>query len=178
LRERFGRRVRKSAHPHAATAIGLAIAASGSSRQQIHDRFTRNFGVWREWETGRSIAFDPIFAKDTPLPGPSDPPLVHVRRYRPIHNIGHFRYLECSSIGSDGRPAGDVTPWDAIQFPLDPALASRDDLGGQRVTLWPEGTEQIIEEQYACDANGMIEVTICNHSAGYQRRFQLRGSSV
>ena len=176
LRERFGRRVRKSAHPHAATAIGLAIAASGSNRQQIHDRFTRNFGVWREWETGRRVAFDPIFTKDTPLPAPSDPPLVHVRRYCPVHNIGHFRYLECSGVGSDGQPQGDVTPWDAIQFPLDPALARHANLDGHAVKPWPEGSQQIIEEHYACDANGMIEVTICNQSAGYQRRFQLRGS--
>lgn len=175
LREQFGRRVRKSAHPHAATAIGLAIAASGSNRQQINDRFTRNFGVWREWETGRSVAFDPIFTKDTPLPGPSEPPLVHVRRYRPVHNIGHFRYLECSGVGTDGQPQGDVTPWDAIQFPLDPELARHDSLAGQTIKPWPEGSQQIIEEHYACDANGVIEVTICNQSAGYQRRFQLRG---
>jgi len=175
LRERFGRRVRKSAHPHAATAIGLAIAATGKARQQVRDRFTRNFGVWREWETGRTVAFDPIFAKDTPLPGPSEPPLVHVRRYCPVHNIGLFRYLECSGIGNDGRPVGDVTPWDTIQFPLDPKLAALDSLDDQAVLPCPDGSQQIIEEQYACDANGMIEVTIRNHSAGYQRSYRLRG---
>jgi len=178
LRERFGRRVRKSAQPHAATAIGLAIAASGNARQRVHDRFSRNFGVWREWETGRGIAFDPIFAKDTPLPDPSGPPLLQVRRYCPVHNIGHFRYLECSAIGNDGRPTGDLTPWDAIQFPLDPALATREDLNRETVQAWPEGRDQVVEEQYACDANGMIEVTIRNHSGGYERRFRLRDGTA
>lgn len=177
LRERFGRRVRKSAHPHAATAIGLAVAADGSGPTDIRERFTRNFGVWREQETGRRISFDPIFIKDTPLPGPQDPPLVHVRRYCPVHDIGRFRYLECSEIAADGRPVGDLTPWDEVIFPLDPALAGRDDLAGRAVSRWPEGNRQVIEEQYACDSTGVIRVTISNRSAGYQRRYRLRAAA-
>lgn len=177
LRERFGRRIRKSAHPHAATAIGLAIAADGTGPTAIQERFTRNFGVWREQETGQRVSFDPIFTKDTPLPGPEDPPLVTVRRYCPVHDIGRFRYLECSGIADDGRPIGDLTPWDEISFPLKPELAEHSDLDQQTVSQWPEGIAQVIEEHYACDCNGMIQVTIHNRSAGYERHYRLRGTA-
>src|SRR5262249_31153943 len=87
LRERFGRRVRKSVYAHAATAIGLAIAADLRSELQIERAFTRSFGVWREAESGRAASFDTLFAKGSAMPARS------VRRYQPAHNIGHFRYL-------------------------------------------------------------------------------------
>ena len=177
LRERFGRRIRRSAHPHAATAIGLAVTADGKVPQRIQERFTRNFGVWRERDQGNGVVFDPIFTRDTPLPGPGDPPLIHLRRYCPVHNIGHFRYLECAGIGSDGRPSGDLRPWDEIHFPMDPALAERDDLAQVAVTHSADAGGQVIEEEYACDGSGMIQVTIHNHSAGYRRSFQLRGGA-
>ena len=50
------------------------------------------------------------------------------RRYRAAHNIGHFRFVECSRL-TDGRPDGDVTPYDPVFFPFDPDLHDEDDLG-------------------------------------------------
>ncbi|MDW8354303.1 MAG: Hsp70 family protein, partial [Bryobacterales bacterium] len=94
LRERFERRVKRSAHARSATAIGLAIQADASAGYRLRDRFTRNFGVWREAEDGARISFDILFPKGQSLPGPSENPVRISRRYRPVHNIGHFRYLE------------------------------------------------------------------------------------
>ena len=67
-------------------------------------RFTRHFGVWREAEGGRDVVFDSLFPKGTVLPGPGEPPLTLDRSYKPVHNVGHFRYLECSQRASDGSP--------------------------------------------------------------------------
>jgi molecular chaperone DnaK (HSP70) len=174
MRERYGRRVRKSAYPYAATAIGLAVAADVANPIEVRERFTRHFGVWREAETGTQIVFDPIFPKDTPLPSPTEPPLVHTRRYMPRHNVAHFRYLECSQVNPTGQPAGDITPWDDVLFPLDPALSAEKQL--ERVAVERTGgvADQVIEERYACDARGVIQVTIANQSAGYERTFWLR----
>jgi molecular chaperone DnaK (HSP70) len=44
LREEYGRRIRKSPYPRAATAIGLAIAADEMAGFTVQDRFTRHFG--------------------------------------------------------------------------------------------------------------------------------------
>ena len=76
LRERYGRKVRTSPYPHAATAIGLAIAADQAAGYQLRERFTRHFGVWREAEAGRAVAFDVVFAKDSRLPAPGEGPLT------------------------------------------------------------------------------------------------------
>jgi molecular chaperone DnaK (HSP70) len=61
LRERHGRRVRRSPFPYSATAIGLAIAADVERGQVLHERFTRCFGVWREGEFGRQGFSIPSF---------------------------------------------------------------------------------------------------------------------
>ncbi len=92
LREVFGRRVKRSAYTRSATAIGLAIQADAQSGYVLRDKFTRHFGVWREADQGRTVIFDPLFSKGTPLPAPGEPPLVQSRQYTPVHNIGHFRY--------------------------------------------------------------------------------------
>ena len=160
LREIFGRRVRRSAYTRAATAIGLAIQADATAGYVLRDKFTRHFGVWREAEGGRHIVFDPLFTKGTPLPGPSDPPLLNSRRYLPVHNIGHFRYLECSHLTEDGRPAGDITIWDDIRFPFDPALRNECHAGpGSGCPFEPRAPREA-EESYSCDRSGAVTVTI------------------
>jgi len=180
LRERYGRQVRRSPYPHAATAIGLAIAADAKAGYRLRERFTRHFGVWREHDDGRSISFDTLFAKDTPLPAPGEDPLVRKRHYRPTHNIGHFRYLECSRLNLHGQPQGDIATWDEIHFPFDPQLQhGADTAAGNELRRVPIERgyhfQNVIEETYSCDALGLLEVEIADLTTGYRRRCRLRG---
>lgn len=174
LREHYGSRVHKSPYPHAAAAIGLAIAADTEAGYVLKERFTRHFGVWRETDGGKVIAFDPIFPKDTLLPAADDPSLMRTLRYQPAHNIGHFRYVECSELKAESQPYCETMPWDEIFFPFDPALCHDARLERIPVVRMPGVHDQIIEELYSCDAHGIIEVTIANRTAGYQRSYRLR----
>jgi molecular chaperone DnaK (HSP70) len=174
LRQLHGRKVRKSPYPHAATAIGLAILADSAAGYGLLEHFTRHFGVWREVEDGRQVSFDVLFEKMTPLPAGSEEKIIRSRRYCPAHNIGHFRYLECGHTGVHGHPSGDITPWDEIFFPFDPSLESEGNLAQtpiERVDL----SNQLIEERYICDSNGIIETTIINHTTSHSRSYRLRG---
>lgn len=178
LREEFGRRVRRSPYTRSATAIGLAIQADTQAGYLLRERFTRNFGVWREADYGNNVVFDPLFVKGTPLPVAGEPPHAVSRRYMAVHNVGHFRYLECSHTTEDGRPAGEVMIWDEIRFPFDPGLQGHPDLSGVGV-LRTEGSEpQEVEESYSVDSGGAVTVTISNLSAGYQRSYRLGRWSV
>jgi molecular chaperone DnaK (HSP70) len=173
LREVFGRRVRRSAYTRAATAIGLAIQGDATAGYVLKDKFTRHFGVWREAEAGRQVVFDPLFTKGTLLPGPSDPPLLNSRRYAPVHNVGHFRYLECSQMTEEGRPSGDITIWDDIRFPFDPELRNHAELDGVPVVHLNHGETREAEESYSCDPSGAVTVTIANLLDGYHRSYRL-----
>ncbi|SPF36983.1 Hsp70 heat shock protein [Candidatus Sulfopaludibacter sp. SbA4] len=173
LKETFGRAVRRSAYMRSATAIGLAISADASSGYVLRDRFARHFGVWREADHGRDVAFDLLFPRGLELPRRGAPPLRVVRSYRPIHNIGHFRYVEAARIGADGQPSGDLTLWDDIQFPFDPALRGSADLTLIDVSRKGAGSGCEVEEEYSCDASGIVKVTIWNRSAAYSREYTL-----
>jgi hypothetical protein len=172
LRERFGaHRVRRSPHPFAATAIGLANFLDDDAGYTLSDCLSRHFGVWREAAAGQEVSFDPIFERDTRLPRVDEPPLVAVRRYRPAHNMGHFRYVECGRLRA-GTPDGHVTPWDEIRFPFDRGLRERGDLAGVPVWRLP-GEGPLIEERYACTAAGMFEVTLTALDDGWSRRYTI-----
>jgi molecular chaperone DnaK (HSP70) len=173
LREVFGRRVKHSAYTRSATALGLAIQADAQAGYVLRDKFTRHFGVWREAEAGRTVVFDPLFSKGTQLPAVGEPPLVQSRHYTPVHNIGHFRYLECSRLTDEGCPAGDITVWDDIRFPFDPALRNNSDLSRVPVARLEQGLGRQVEESYSCDADGTVKVTIANLSEGYSRSYRL-----
>ncbi len=176
LRERYGRQVRKSPYPHAATAIGLAIAADSDAGYTLRERFTRHFGVWREREAGRSVELDVLFEKDTLLPANGTARLERKRSYRPAHNVGHFRFIESGRLSPEREPRGDLTPWDDIYFPFDPALEGETELAGVAVERANFG-EHLIEENYTCDASGIIEVDITNRTTGHRRTYRLRGGS-
>jgi len=177
-RERYGRRLRRSPYPRAATAIGLAIAADEMSGYTLEDQFTRHFGVWREADGGENISFDPIFTKGTSLPPRGQPFLVRSLKYRPAHNIGHFRYIECSQIDSRGLPTGDITAWDEIHFPFDPEFTRMDDVGRIPIRrLDPHGAAIEAEEIYTCDRQGMVKATLINHATGLRRSYRLRRGS-
>ncbi|BBY41631.1 molecular chaperone [Mycobacterium mantenii] len=171
LRGAFGeKRVKRSPHPFAATAIGLAVFLDKESGFALSERFSRNFGVFREAEAGAGVVFDPIVCKDVSLPADGQSPLVVKRRYRAAHNIGHFRFVECSRL-VNGRPDGDVTPYDPVLFPFDPALYDRDDLGRQPVGRWTDGPD--VEERYVIAPSGAVEVTLTTRSSGFERTFRL-----
>ncbi|MBV8866280.1 MAG: Hsp70 family protein, partial [Acidobacteriaceae bacterium] len=173
LRERFGRRVRRSAYTRSATAIGLAIQAGQPDAYKLSERLARYFGVWREAERGSLIVFDPLFEKGAPLPAPGEPTLTIRRSYSPVHNIGHFRFLECTHRTPDGVPTGEVTLWDEIWFPFDPDLQDSAEVSNTPVKSSPDAATQRIEELYECDAGGAITVTVANQSSGYSRAYRL-----
>jgi hypothetical protein len=177
LREKFGQgRVRRSPHPFAATAIGLANFLDEDAGYELSDALTRHFGVWREAALGQEVAFDAIFNKDTRLPRMDEPPLEAVRRYRPAHNLGHYRFVECGKL-REGRPDGNLAPWDEIRFPFDPALRGRGDLADVAVRrLDGEGPE--IEERYHCTAAGTFEVTLAVLDDGFSRTFRIARQSA
>jgi len=172
LRERFGeRRVRRSPYPFAATAIGLAAFLDEESGFTLTERLTRHFGVFREAERGGNVSFDLIFPEGTALPGPGEPPLVAVRRYCAVHNVGHLRFLECTRM-NEGRPDGDVTPWEEILFPYERGLRDLPSLEEVRVLRTERGPE--VEETYVCGPEGAIAVTVAIPSEGFSRTFALR----
>ena len=173
LRETFGRRVRRSAYMRSATAIGLAIRAASEDDRVLRDRFTRNFGVWRESDGGANVVFDVIFPRGIPLPRRGEQPLRVVRGYHPAHNIGHFRYLECSHLDPGQQPQGDISNWDEVRVAYDPSLRGRDDLGSVGVQRgWPRG-DVWVEEEYTCEANGGVKVRISDKMSGFSSEFRL-----
>jgi len=173
LREEFGRKVKRSEYTRSATAIGLAIQADATSGYSLREMFTRTFGVWREGDDGRRMIFDPIFPRATRLPGAGEPPLSVHRIYTPVHNVGDFRYLEASHVSGDGQLSGDIAVWDEILFPFDPELAEARALEQLAVDRSPRAAIQKIEEHYACDAAGVVTVTIRNLTAHYGREYKL-----
>jgi molecular chaperone DnaK (HSP70) len=170
LRARLGRKVQLAASPHAATAVGLAVAADEDAAVFVQEAVTRHFGVWREAALGREKIFDPIFGKDDARA--DDGELVVRRRYRPRHTVGHLRFLECSALDPDGGPAGDLTPWQEILFPYDPALRDRDDLAPVVGTA-PGALSEEIEETYRYTPSGEVTVRIANLTRGYERTYEL-----
>lgn len=178
LRSTFGeKRVKRSPHPFAATAIGLAVFLDKESGFALSERFSRHFGVFREAEAGAGVVFDPIVGKDVSLPADGQTPLIVRRTYQAAHNIGHFRFVECSRL-VNGRPDGDVTPYDPVLFPFDPALYDRDDLGRQPVGRCTNGPD--VEERYVVAPSGAVEVTLTTHPGGFMRTYRLerRAASV
>ena len=74
LRKSFGeKRVKRSPHPFAATAIGLAAFLDKEAGFALSDRFSRHFGVFREAHSGEDVVFDPILPKDLSLPPVASP---------------------------------------------------------------------------------------------------------
>lgn len=173
LKEQYGRKVKRSAYMRAATAIGLAIHADQQSGYTLRERFHQYFGVWREADQGRRIVFDPIFEKGRELPGAKQPALLVERRYKPVHNVGHFRFLESTRIAADHQPAGEITYWDEILFPFDPALEQHPGLQAVAVGHNERAHHCSIVERYRCDSNGRVSVEIENVSTGYSRLYPL-----
>ena len=175
LRETFGRKVRRSAYMRSASAIGLAIRAE-TAADALRDRFNQNFGIWREADSGGTIVFDLIFARGLALPAAGQPPLHAEREYQPAHNIGHFRYLECSRLDESGQPTGEITNWEQILFPFDPALQDGRDVSALPVQMLFNPRGITIREEYTCDAKGKLKARITAAPSGYSREFSIAQS--
>jgi hypothetical protein len=166
LRERFGQhRVHRSPHPFGACAIGLSILVAEAGKRTLSERLTRHFGVFREADAGQDVACDLLLPRDTVLPGPGDPALEVHRRYRAVHNVGHFRFFECARVDC-GRPEGNVALWDELRFPFDAALRGRADLASVPVVRTPVGPE--LEEVVRAFPSGEVEVELRVLGDGYR----------
>jgi molecular chaperone DnaK len=171
LRNAFDeKRVKRSLHPFAATAIGLAAFLDREAGFALSERLSRHFGVFREARAGEDVYFDPIVPKGAELPTAGQPPFVVTRTYRAAHNIGHFRFVECSRL-RDGRPDGDVTPYDSVFFPFDPALDDDRDLPRRPVHRRDDGPD--VEERYVITSGGAVEVTLTTRPERLSRTFRL-----
>jgi molecular chaperone DnaK (HSP70) len=164
------KRVKRSLHPFAATAIGLAVFLDKEAGFVLSERLSRHFGVFREALAGEDVCFDPIVPKGAQLPTAGQPPFVVTRTYRAAHNIGHFRFVECSRL-RDGRPDGDVTPYEPVFFPFDPDLDDDDDLQRRPVRRSDSGPD--VEERYVVTPGGAVEVTLTTRPAHLSRTFRL-----
>lgn len=164
LRSRFGRRVHRSPHTAASTAIGLAIGADPEAAYTVREQLSRGVGVFREREAGSFISFDTLLEPNTEL-SPSET-LTIKRRYRAAHNIGYFRFVEYSSFDEAGVPRGDLQPYGEVIVPFDRALRHSDiDLSAIPVVRTEDGP--LIEESYIVDENGMVTVQITDLDAAY-----------
>ena len=159
----------------AATAIGLAIALDDGGRLQLSDALHPPLRRLARGGAGARDRLRPALRQGhAAARATAEPPLTRVRRYRPAHNLGHYRFVECGGLARRAEPDGDLTPWDEIHFPFDPALEGEADLKGVPVARAPLG-EGVVEEIYSCDRNGIIAVEIVNHATGARRSYRLRG---
>mgnify|MGYP000324006403 CR=1 FL=1 len=165
LRERFGRRVKRSAYASASIAVGLALALDGQA-PDVDETLSRAFGVFREWSGGDDIVFDALLSPERRRDGEA-----LVRRYRPVHNVGHLRFVECDHLTAAGEPEGCVTPFAQVHFPYDPSLQGAD---LAQVAVERTGRGPIIEERYEIDAHGLVHLKITNLDTGFAQEHALR----
>ncbi len=170
LRTANPRKVAVALQPHAATSVGLAVAADPESGVFVREATTRHFGVWREAEDGSDKVFDPIVAKDQ-IPESGDCVVLR-REYHPAHRVGHLRFLECTELTEGGEPAGDLTPLDEVLFPYDPSCGDCD-LREAAAERTRDITSDEVVETYTFGTNGSISVAIENLTRGYARSYEL-----
>lgn len=170
LRSMYKRKIQLAMQPHAATAVGLAVASDPQANLLIREASTWLFGVWREQTFGKLKHFDQLLGKDSEPDSLGQ--VVAQRRYVAHHNIGHLRFVECTAIDPQGEPAGDLIPWHDVYFPYDAELAQHPRLEEAEIRRSAEGFAEI-EETYVYRADGVIDVTITNLSHGYERRYSL-----
>jgi molecular chaperone DnaK (HSP70) len=173
LREAFGRKVKRSAYMRSATAIGLAIRAAEHEGAILREQFTQNFGVWREADSGRNVVFDVMFPRGSKLPVKGQEPLRIVRTYRPVHDVGHFRYLECSHLDAANQPQGEISNWDEVRVPFDPQLRGSETFPAEAERRFAPGEGPLVEEEYTCDSSGQLKVRISDKSTDFAQEFRL-----
>jgi len=157
--------------PFRSVAMGAAIAAT--DRVTVRDVFARHFGLIRLSDHGRREHFATIFPAGTAMPRRGEAPLEKVAWYHPMHTVGHLRYLECTTIGDDGLPAGDVRAWSDILFPYDPAEPLSACLPSGAIEPTDRFADQAVCEVYRCDADGVITVELRRPGARDARCYEI-----
>ena len=75
------------------------------------------------------------------MPGKGDAPVIR-RVYRPMHNVGRYRFVECAALDATGVPLGDITAYGDVLFPFDSGQArGGSDLPGVPVRRKQYGSE-------------------------------------
>ena len=166
-----GCRIVLSDKPFRSVAMGAALCAV--DRVSYRDVFARHFGLIRLRDHGRAETFDTIFPAGTPIPRKGEAPLEKAAWYHPAHNIGYLRYLECSAVGGDGLPAGDMRAWSDILFPYDPSHSLSDRLSLADVTATDCFAQTPACEVYRCDSDGVITVELRRPGANDARCYEI-----
>ncbi len=157
--------------PFRSVAMGAAICAM--DRVRFRDVFARHFGLIRLRDHGRMETFDTIFPMGTPIPRRGEPPLERATWYHPRHNIGHLRYLECASVGSDSMPDEGIRVWSDILFPYDPAVPLSAAVSNDAITATDAFSANAVCEIYRCDSDGVITVELRRPACGDIRCFEV-----
>lgn len=155
--------------PFSATAMGAAIQSVETMR--IHEVFARHFGVIRLADHGTREVFAPVFQAGLRLPARGEAPISTEVRYQPCHNIGRFRYLECTTMDSSGKPDAGLRPWSEILFPYDHALPLNAGLHPDWIVQRNDLAGEVVET-YTCDSDGIISVRI-QRADGQSRTFEV-----
>ena len=133
--------------------------------------FARHFGVIRLADHGTREVFAPVFQAGLRLPAAGEQPISIPVHYRPVHNIGRLRYLECTAVDAAGKPAEGLRGWSEILFPYDPALTLNQDLAGHPIVMRDTPAVDTVET-YLCDPDGIISVQI-TRGDGQSRTFEV-----
>jgi molecular chaperone HscA len=100
------------------------------------------------------------------------------RRYRAMHDIGHFRFFECAAFDEAGHPRGEIAPLTDVLFPFASRLRSGD-LDLSRVPVRRlEGTGPLVSERYDVDACGTVQVTLQDLESGFARTHVIGAASA
>lgn len=172
LRERFGRRVHRSAFPAGSTAVGLAIAADPDSGYHLRDLLSRGIGVFRELDSGRKVSLETVIA-----PGAEpdeDGSITVTNHYRAAHNIGVFRFVEYTGQQEQHHGPGDLTLLAELVVPFAEELRGRADLSEIPVQRREDGPE--VTETLTVDPDGITSIRIEVHG-GKQGPLVVEGSA-
>ena len=181
LKEKYGRKVKRALSPFGSVATGLAVALF-SPQLHYKESIARYFGVFREWDHGQQTAFDPLYApQQSRLFASDDQNYTITRRYRPCHNIGFFRYIECDWL-KEGRPEGVVSVRGDVYFPYDPVLQNTQTQSNPfTLSQMPikelEQHRPLIEERYTLDQNGLLQISIHNLETEFSMKYTLQSPS-
>lgn len=157
--------------PFTSVAMGAAICAT--DRVTYRDVFARHFGLLRLRDNGHSEVFDVVFPAGTPIPRKGERPLERCAWYNPRHNIGHLRYLECTSIGPNGLPDGNVRRWSDVFFPYDPILPMDHHASTDSIVQTDRFADMPACEVYRCDSDGVITVELHRPNRNDSRIYEI-----